>query len=65
MEHGAPLPRTVTQGEARTMDFERHAKQAKELAALSLAEIDEAMITNQINMAGCEVVDSLGTFDES
>lgn len=63
MEHSAPLPRVPTQGEARHIAFLHHAKAARELAALSIQEVDDAMIENQLNMMGIDTAEALEAQD--
>lgn len=53
-----------TQEEIRSAQFSRRAREVKALSDLALGEIDAAMIENQINMAGCEVIESLEPRDE-
>lgn len=63
MERGGPLPRITTQGEARHIAFVGHAKAVKEMIRLYDEEVEEALIQNQINMMGIDVVDALGVHD--
>lgn len=55
MERSAPK----MQGEARSAEFQRHAKIAKDLAGLAEHDIDEALIENQINMMGIDAGQAL------
>lgn len=58
-------PKIQTVGEAKTEAFQRQAALSREMIRRAEEEIDFALVANQINMAGCEVIESLGVHYEA